>query len=235
MIKSLKLAALLLTLSPSFILNSAEADIIVDVQDAFITAGGSGFVDVLISSTGTDDLEFASYLFELTNVGAPSSTLEYAAQNFTEDLLGNYVFFGDNAGILSFTDGDPLYPNSQFGATDQVDLNGAVTLTGATQLLARLELNHVLGGGQAAADTIGEQFRITMLDTGDTLFADDVDDLIIDASSFAPLGVGGGIITVQAAAVPEPSSFAVLGFATAGFCAWRRKKNRKQSAPAENC
>lgn len=36
--------------------SAADQDVIVDVQDAMITAGGSGFVDVLISSTGMDTL-----------------------------------------------------------------------------------------------------------------------------------------------------------------------------------
>lgn len=57
----------------SVLLNSAKGDVIVDVQDASITAGGTGFVDVLIDITGGDNLDFANYDFLITPVSGGSA------------------------------------------------------------------------------------------------------------------------------------------------------------------
>ncbi|MCA9048481.1 MAG: hypothetical protein KDA89_07115, partial [Planctomycetaceae bacterium] len=175
--------------------NDLLGDIIVDVSDTTIAAGGIGTVDVFISSTGTDDIEFASYAFAITAIGSPGSTLEFEyPPDFSESLIGGpngYVFVGDSLGI----DYDDINStNSTYIGFDGVDVGPSVTIDSTEKLLVRLDLRHTLGTGQSPALADGEQFRITLQDVGDTYF----DFADIDASSYLT-AVGGGIITVQAA------------------------------------
>lgn len=204
--------------------NSREvrADIIVDVQDAMITAGGSGFVDVLISSTGTDTLDYYSYDFQISLVGAPVSTLQFSnPQILTETGLGNYVFAGDAGAINVVT-----LTNSQYVADAGTLSFAGVGLTAATRLLARLEVESVLGLGQTPAMANGEQFLISLLNSGDTLFKDDLGDpLTIDGSS----ATNTGLITIQgAAAVPEPGSLGVCAIGAA-VMGWRMLRLRRKA------
>ncbi len=202
--------------------STARAAIIVDVLDATITAGGSGFVDVLISSTGTDTLDFASYDFQISLVGGPLSTLQFSnPQDLTEIGFGNYVFEGD-AGAINV---DTLN-NSQFVADAGTISTNGVGLTLATRLLARLEVESVLGLGQTPAMANGEQFLISLLNSGDTLFIDHLGNpLTIDVSSFT----NTGLITLQgAAAVPEPSSLGLCAIGAA-VMGWRMRRQRSKT------
>ena len=119
--------------------------------------------------------------------------------------LTGYVFAGANLG--QFTD---FQDEFQIIGSDGID-PGA---TGMGLLLARRNLEHV-----DTAAAVGEQFRVTLqqlpFPDDNTLFeGDGFTPLPVDASSFNPL-IGGGLITVTAAAVPEPSTWAILVLARA--------------------
>lgn len=215
-----------------------QADIIVDVQDTTITADGTGFVNVLISSNaapGTpDNVDFASYDFGITSVGAPGSSLRFVyPPDLSEGTIGGangYLFFGDTAGIAY--DAINSTPSNYLGSDGTNSFAGVDLSTTTSRLLVRLELQHDLGPGQTTALADGEQFRITLQNSFDTFFDDfNVDPVGIDASSFDALGVGGGLITVSgsAAAVPEPSSLLLLGFGVVGFAVQRRRIAMRQS------
>lgn len=203
--------------------SAVTAGIIVDVHDATISAGGSGTVDVSISSNGlsTDQFDFASYVFGITPVGGAASVLQFTdPQSTMESGDGSYVFAADLApGGLLFTVNDP----SEVEGSDFTDTGSLITLSGAQQLLAQLDLEHVGLG-------VGDQFRITLLNTSafggsDTEFLDGTTPATIDADSFNPLGIGGGLITVTSAAVPEPGTFTLTGLAVlAGAVHSRRRK-----------
>ncbi len=167
--------AVLFTLS--LLSPNANGDIIVKVQDNTITAGGTGFIGVLISSSGTDILTYASYDFNISVIGGPVSTLEFTSpQDLTEDTDTSYVFSGANFGINPIT-----LTNSQFVADD--GHTGAGTTLSSEFLLARPDLTHILGLGQLAVDAAGEQFQITLDELSpDTLFLNENGDpLAIDA------------------------------------------------------
>ena len=208
--------------------SSGQADIIVDVQDATINAGGTGTVDVLISSNGlsTDQFDFASYVFGITPVGSPSTTLQFAEpQSTAESGLGTYVFAPDLAvGGLEFFVNDP----SEVEGFDSTDTGSLITLSSSPQLLAQLDLEHLPFGAGLGA---GDQFRITLLSTSafggsDTEFLNGLTPANIAADSFNPLGIGGGLITVTSAsaAVPEPGTFAATGLLFLGVCYRRRRR-----------
>ncbi len=223
MLRFVSLTLLFLTVVSS----TARADMIVAIQNTMITAGGSGFVDVLISSTGTDTLDFASYDFQISLVGGPASTLQFSnPQNLTETGLANYVFAGDAGAINVIT-----LTNSQFTADAGTLSFAGVGLTAATSLLARLEVESVLGPGQTAAQANGEQFRISLLNSFDTLLKDENgNDLTIDGSSFTIPNTG--LITIQAAAVPEPSSLGLCAIGAA-VMGWRMRRQRTKTHSSE--
>ncbi|GAB5441858.1 MAG: hypothetical protein Fues2KO_22070 [Fuerstiella sp.] len=207
------------------------ADVIVDVQDALITADGTGFVNVLISSNANpsspDDVDFASYEFLIENVGTPSSALEFVLPpDLSEDSDSDYLFFGDSFGIDydSFNSTTATYIGSDgTGSGTGVSLDSS----SGDRLLVRLDLQHTLGPGQSAAMAVGEQFRITLQNSLDTYFDDpSFNPISVDADSYNSSGTGGGLITVSAsssAAVPEPSSWAVLALGGIALAVRRRR------------
>ena len=225
MLRFVSLTVLFLTVvSPT-----TRADIIIDVQDAMITAGGSGWVDVFISSSdGSDTLDFANYDFAISVVGVPASTLQFSnPQDLTETGFFNYVFAGDADAITVVT-----LNNSQYAAYAGTLLFLGVDLTTSpsTALLARLEVESVLGPGQTAAQANGEQFEISLLSSANTLFQDENgNDLTIDGSSFT----NTGLITIQAtAAVPEPGSLALCAIGAA-VMAYRMRRQRNKTHSSE--
>ncbi len=208
--------------------NGADAAIIVNVQDKTITAGStSNFVDVFIrSSDGTDTLDFANYDFAISLVSG-SSTLQFSGtQNALQTGLPNYVFAGDAGPVTEVT-----LNNSQYAANaGTISFNGvSLTTSPNTALLARLEIDSVLGL-LTPAQANGNQFRISLVNSGNTLFLDENGATLgIDPSSFSL--ANSGLITIQSsAAVPEPSTFAVIAMTLGGLGVLRRRKNQKAEA-----
>lgn len=208
----------------------ASAALVISVQSTTIFAGGSGFVDVLISSTSSDSVDLVNYEFAITSVGSPSGTLQFIApQVYSEHGFANYVFASDPSvdGIF-----ENSLSNSVLEAGDFTENFSGVPLTTSTQLLlARLELEHVLGPGQTAALAAGEQFLVTLQNSAGTFFEDENGDaLTIDVASFDP-----GTITVVAGAtaVPEPSSLLLLAASGIGLITRKRRQDLQVASPAQ--
>lgn len=211
----------------------AVGDIIVEIQDTSIAAGGTGFIDVLISSTGTDNLFLTSYHFEITGSIA-NGDLQFRPDAFQTNVQQSvvapipYVFAGDtDAGNFFATRQDPVL--TQIIGSDSTSSGTGISLTSTQALLARLQVEHITGTPLAA---VGDTFTVTLINNDNgtpvdftddsTQFLDDnFDNLTIDALSYS----GSGTITITSAAVPEPSTFAVLGFATITIVSrrWRRR------------
>lgn len=216
------IAALFLSLSIAF---TAQADLIIDVQDASIAAGQDFTVDVLISSTSSDAIDLASYVFVVSNVGAPSSSIEFLATQLTsENGEASYLFSEDlDPTALDFPVSDP----TRLEGNDFTDSGDPITITGTQELLVRLDMRHVLTGALATA--LGDQFNVVLIEDGVdpdlTLFDNDTTGIeaTIDGSSFDVNGIGGGLITVTA--VPEPSSLAVLTLVGTA-ATWRRRRQQ---------
>lgn len=196
--------------------SSARADLIVDIQDASFSAGGLGFVDVLISSTGSDNLGRFSGKFSIVQKSG-GGILEFQ-QSFTsvsvdrqsesERADGNYAFAGNlGVGFVSNRlDGQHLLQGDRASAN--------VTIDSTTRLLARLELQHVL----PANTNVGGVYEIALVNDAFTRFQLLDNTLVpIAAQSFATSSsnaINGtsfsnfGTITVSA--IPEPSSWFLL-------------------------
>jgi len=193
-----------------------HAGVIVAVQNASLAAGGSGFVDVVISSDATDNLDAFGYDFQILDVGSPVGSLRFerisgATQSNSEVTDSSYVFFGDSDGFDSFPNNGPAFNRVQ-GGDFTASLLGT-NLPATNLLLARLELYHDLPTGVPPASAAGDLFTISLLPGIDTFFWDSAGDDLVLANSFS------GTVTI--AAVPEPSSLALLG-TILGFFAVKR-------------
>ena len=229
----------------------ASAAVIIEVQNASITAGGTGFVDVLISSTASEDLYSVGYEFEITG-DVLNGSLEFRPsfdfmdpgnetnQTNTEQSVSGpipYVFFPDTSVDNFFANNlDPLGKQLIGGDTRSIDEN--ISLTSTQQLLARLEVHHITSTPEAA---INKTFKIMLKNSGQTSFGSvanqgtlgDLSDDIV-----TPLGIDGdsftsfGTITITSAAVPEPSTFAIMGLIAAGL--FGKKLRRRKVGEVEN-
>lgn len=209
--------------------STLSADLIITPQDATISSGGSGFVDVFISSTSTDNLSIAGYEFAITGSIANGS-LQFsstAQQSNSEQSLSNYVFFGDTSpGNFTAVRQDPVTTSLVGG--DFTASGGDVTVTTTPVLLARLEIEHVTGTPLAA---VGDTFQLALVNSANTSFLD---------SSFSPVNVNGasfsnfGTIHISGpASVPEPGSLALTGIAFTAVAGWRWiRRKRSPVTPA---
>ena len=201
----------------------AYGAIIVQVQDASIAAGGTGFVDVLISSdglTGPDDLYSAVYQFKIDGLAVDGDLTFQSTQSdseTTEPGASGYVF--GNVPTGNFAAGS----NTPFLLLDGSDFRGLlppVTLTTTQQLLARLELQHT----QLSPSAVGNTFTISLENNAFTDFQSDDGGTpaTLDPISFSSFGT----VTITSAAVPEPGTFVALTIAAASFCGHRLRRRK---------
>lgn len=206
---------------------AAQGDLIIQVESKNFAAGGVGSVEVYISSdeTTVDEVSLANYEFEITPTGpngAVNGALLFrldADQSTDEQTELPYVFHPNNTGITAVVSPD----QTRIVGTDSDSFGNNVLLTAMPRLLARFELIHVSGTPSLA---VGDTFTIGLIndDRGDadpyndtTFFADNSANLLsFDANSNPLAYVNFGTITIASAAVPEPSTFAIMAMAGAG-------------------
>ncbi len=203
-----------------------QAELIIDVQDASLTSGSLGFVDVFIRSDGTDFLNSASYVFQIQKISGDGS-LEFQAstgapspsQSNSEQSLSNYVFFPVTVSVNYLVNRlDPDLTRAAGGDFITPD----VMLNSIDRLLVRLELQHTT----PTPLTSFSEYRVFFANdpVNEFLNSIDVDPVGINAASFSNFGT----ITISPTAVPEPSSFALVGCISAvGFIV--RNRFNKQS------
>ena len=200
-----------------------QADIIVEVDSTSITVGGSGTVDVWVYSNG-GDVNVSGFDFDffidsgVMNVG---SLVFSADQVLNEVANPDYIFFGE---------GDPLaVPGDPAIEIQGGDLNlgadGFAILGADPRLLVQLDVKHVLPGGTDLSLALGDSFTINPNFAGGFFgFYDNADPAnlipIDETLSF------GGTITMSAAAVPEPGTFAALVLGAAAWAGVRHRRTR---------
>ena len=199
----------------------ATAEIIVSYSGGSVAPGGTGFVDVLVSSDALpgapDELDSFSGHFRISPVGgAVSNGLQFVASQSDSQLANpGYVFFND-----SLTP-PPIGSVSTSTNTNDTYVGGDATLSGfgvplhnlsGSFLLYRLDLD-------AALANAGDMFEIELINDPSTDFLDTgFTPLSIDAASFTPFTV--------TAAVPEPSATVLLAIGTVVAVARRRRKHK---------
>jgi hypothetical protein len=187
----------------------------ITVQDGIINAGGSGFLDVLISSADVNpvNVDLANYEFLIEPINSPVGSLRFGAQiSDIGDPLYPYFMLGNSFGIAR----EPGTPVQSLIASDlSLDSEGVDVL--AQSLLVRLELVHELGP-QSATLAAGETFNIKLVSGPATFFFSKA-DTHGDRIEHMITSRNGTVIIVapaQSQVVPEPMSCLVFacGFAT---------------------
>ncbi len=214
--------------------NYATADLIVSIPHVFVAPGGSGSLDVLISSDSVLGDSFQNYFLNFTISGAAQAADPI---NFVASILPapqlfatnpNYIFLGDSAESI-----DPIGLDAVFDQSGNPVANDLINVLDLTNsgldrtinnsdgnfLLARLNFIVPLSA------TPGSVYYIILEES--TVFQD-IEENNRDFSSNI------GSITISASAVPEPSSFVVLvsGVICLGFRKMRvRGKNGLNQVP----
>jgi len=181
-----------------------RADLIISVESANVASGGTGTVDVFVTSTNNDSLGVTSLQFDISRISG-ASTLQFTNPQ-SNSFLGqsNYVFTGnsfDSINSVSFF-GSPtttVTPNDTLLGGDNTNDFTNVTLTsGQPYLLAALTVQSQTGAA------VGDQFQIS-LDPSSSF-------LLSDFSPTAPYTSDPGTITISppSVATPEPGTLTLL-------------------------
>jgi hypothetical protein len=195
---------------------SLSADIIIEVRNSAISAGGEGFVDVWLT-TDTDVL-ISGFEFEfeidgpLTNKGTLTfkSTPDTSYVDDPDYLLGNTGSLVLNPSSLSLT-------GSDLGLT-----NISLTAASAGALLARLHVLHDLPSGVTVADAAADQFTIAAVfgAPGFQILDDNIQSITIDTAASQ-----SGTLTMLSS-VPEPGAAMAVVLAAAMLIRRRRQIQR---------
>ena len=196
---------------------SLSADIIIEVRNSAISAGGEGFVDVWLT-TGTDVL-ISGFDFEfkidgpLTNKGTLTfkSTPDTSYVDDPDYLLGNTGSLVLNPSSLSLT------------GSDFSNANVLLAAASAGALLARLHVLHDLPSGVTVADAAADQFTIAAVFIGGAGFEildDNIQSIAIDTAASQ-----SGTITMLSS-VPEPGTAMAVVLAAAMLIRRRRQIQR---------
>ena len=208
-------AGLLLLLAFS---TTCFGDLIIEVQDAQIAYGGSGYVDVLISSDGSDNLAAFSADLKITTADTANGGIRFGSPVIDASTVTSpfsYVFFGDSIGYtVNPTNGS--FPDNEVNVSDATSSFTNVTVDSTKRLLTRLLVTHT--GGTFAA--VGETFTVGFL-SGDFL-----DDSFLTGPGLAAAGQKyTGTITIV---TPEPTTGGVLLCGGVGVVLWRRLRRHSR-------
>ena len=205
--------ALILTIG-TLVAAPCRADFIVTVGDLSLAERGTGFVDVMIRSDSVlgDPLNFASFQFEISTVGA--TRLEFVDPQLDSQLGdSDYVFFGDsfneNFSLPVGSVSTNLVPNDTFTGGDNT-LSGSDVVVTTDRLLARLYVT----AATTLSPGMGETFTIHVVSGPMTSFES-------TGGVVAYTSIDGTVNIV----VPEPSTFCLwAGAAAVGMLKlWRRR------------
>jgi len=195
----------------------AQADLTVSVSGTPIAAGGTGTIDVYLSSTASSSSpdQINDYAFTLQITPNTVGNLAFSAsQDFGYLNSNNYVFFGNSADYISgppLFGGTPLttvYANDTFLGFDTTNDFTSVSLSSSSGrvLLATLNLD-------ASITSPGETFTIGLvpssgdgsMNSGASSYFNVVDSSFNELSA-VPFTSSSGTVTITSSAVPEPST-----------------------------
>jgi hypothetical protein len=213
-------------------LTPAHADFLISFDpNTFISSGGSGYVNVYISSdaVGGQTLNNTNFEFALSTAGttrleftnSPSPSADPTFAN------GNYVFAGDSGAQANNlplgTASTNTVPNDRFIGGDFTQSGSNVLVTTAAQLLAMLPVTAVTGLPPVGGDT----FTISLVPasgsgfSGNTGFGD-------SSNGFFPFTSAAGTITIT----PEPSALVLVGAGVGlALLVGRRRSRSCKAAP----
>jgi hypothetical protein len=198
----------------------ARADLVVSIGSTSVAQGGTGTLDVYLSSTvdpSSPDV-INDYAFTLQITPNTVGNLAFSvSQNFGYLSVGNYVFFGNSSddvaglaspppvgGILETT----TYANDTFLSFDNTNdfSSDRLSTSSGSVLLATLSLD-------ASITSAGESFTVGLVPTtgsgssigGASSYFNVVDSNFNELSSVSFTSTSGTVM-ITAASVPEPAS-----------------------------
>ncbi|MGO8900075.1 MAG: hypothetical protein ACLQU5_17235 [Isosphaeraceae bacterium] len=205
----------------------ARADLVISLGSASVAQGGTGTVDVYVTSTASsqapDLINNYGFQLQITNSGTDNTQLAFSVnQDFgyvsNTSLHPAYLFLGDSSAAQPppssiGSPGQTVYPNDTFTGADSTFSGNPVSLSsGNTYLLASLTITTLTG----ASPVVGDAFTIGLVPTSGTgsLFAnpntyfDNFNFGTGNEISATPFTSTSGTVNIVAAAVPvpEPSS-----------------------------
>jgi len=221
----------------------ARTDFIISIGSPTIPQGGTGTLDVFLTSTAgsssPDLLNNDAFTLQITG----THELQFStAQSFGYLTNSQYVFAGDSTAQMTASAGGTVpsvgtvYANDTFIGNDSTYSGNPVSLPSANTslLLAALALN-------AAITSPGDSYSIKLvpargngsMNTSMQTFFDVVDFANTELETSAvPFTSASGTVLIGRASVPEPASLVsgLIGIiALAGFCGVRRVHRLKVS------
>jgi hypothetical protein len=230
-----------LVIMPAAFAIPARAGFVISIGNTSVPHGGTGSVDVLLSSTASaaspDQLNNLAFQLQITG---PNELQFSPTQSFSYLNSSQYVFSGDSTDQETSSPGGSVttttYANDTFAGSDSTFSNNPVSLSAASGslLLARLSLD-------TAITNVGDSYTISLIppsgngsmsSSTSTFF--DVFDFSTGAETSAiPFTSTPGTVTISALTVPEPGSIVsgLTGLAlVAGFLgAYRLRRSRRQA------
>jgi hypothetical protein len=235
-IAHLMLALLSLVAAP------ARAGLVVSIGSTSIVQGGTGSIDVYLSSTASPSMpdQINDYSFTLQILPEGTGNLEFSAsQSFGYLNSSQYVFFGDSADYIAGTISPPPvggfsftssggYNNDSFLGFDNTHSFNPVSLSTSSGqvLLATLSLD-------ASITSAGETFTIALVpdmgsgssNGGASTYFNVVDSNFNELSA-VPFTSSSGAVTIITSAVPEPAS--IVGCLTAAAIAFLASRRHRR-------
>jgi len=216
--------------------SSTHAGVIVSISHVSVAPGGSGYLDVLIHSSGTDT--FQNYFLQFTISGSAQAAdpINFVASVLPAPQLfatsPDYIFLGDSAeatapiGLDSVSDqpGSPI-ADDLITVVDLTDsgFDRTILFADGNFLLARLNFIAPLSA------TPGNVYDIN-LDLSTSYF----EDMMLNQQTIDPLNVNIGSITISSAVVPEPSTFALMAMVGAGVVGRKLRRRKTENLQVEN-
>jgi hypothetical protein len=203
-------ATWLCVLFHTFPSNKADATLNVSVLDTTLEVGGDGTIDVEISGTG--DLVAGMFLeLRITPIGGVASSLIFEdpqTVSFRNDA--NYLFFADSANENGAFDPRSVFQDTlqqdSFADNDGTSSLSNVSVT-ASRLLGRISLKHIVPLGTLPDSVVGDTFLVSVIGSSGDFTETDFVDSDLNAIDFTSTA---GTVRLQATAVPEPGSVAIL-------------------------
>jgi len=207
--------------------SQCHADLIIQVQDAQLVYGSEGFIDILISSSGTDNLmNFSAVVQSSTpdNLHGGIRFVSPVIDASTITAAGGYVFLGDSSLYDVATPSG--FPSTEVTVSDSTASLTDVALGSTFKLLTRLKISHHNGVSAGVGDT----FEIDFLDSSPvTSFFDAAGNtLSIDVSNLSTRLTGTVTIVT-----PEPSTVGLLLVGVVGIAGLRLRRSRLLSTVAQ--
>lgn len=211
-----RLLACWLALLPLLIVVPSRADLALTMNSPTITQGGTGTLDVFLTSNASPSApDLLNNLAFTLQIMGPNELQFSSSQSFAYLSNGQYVFAGDSTDQATASDGGSLlttvYKNDTFIGNDSTFSFDSISLSSANSpvLLAALTLD-------AAITAAGDSYTINLVPSGgngsmttnaNTFFdVTDFNDTGLETSA-VPFSSTSGTVTVsEVTAVPEPAS-----------------------------